>query len=400
MNGEMDRLKLRGTDEWREREHAVLRAVTDISAKTDLAEVIPALRGVLEENLGIAGAAVILYGRTDEAPRFHLSWGITETLIDRLSSDLIDRSAGQHLLSHSELDGSSPSLAAQAYLTALSPAQYLCVPLLTKGEPLGVAVFTGGEPDVFDEDAIAFLEIVGRQIGVAAERISLSSQLLDERRRLQFLSRRVVEVQEDERRHLARELHDEIGQLLTGVKLALEMAARFSSASVKGALLNVSTMVDNLLSRVRVMSLNLRPAMLDDLGLLPALLWHLENYSSQTGVSVDFRHKGLGHRLRAELETAAYRIIQEALTNVAKHAGAKEAVVLVWVDGTSLCLQVEDRGSGFKPGSFRPDHPTSGLSGMRERVASLGGKYRLESSPEDGTVVFVVLPIDGGLEED
>jgi signal transduction histidine kinase len=206
-------------------------------------------------------------------------------------------------------------------------------------------------------------------------------------------------VQEDERRHLARELHDEIGQLLTGVKLALEMAARFSSDAAKGGLLNVSAMVDNLLSRVRVMSLNLRPAMLDDLGLLPALLWHLENYSSQTGVSVDFRHKGLGRRLRAELETAAYRIIQEALTNVAKHAGAEEAIVLVWIDGTSLCLQVEDRGNGFEPGAPRIDHLTSGLSGMRERAASLGGKFRLESSPEDGTVIFVILPIDDGLGE-
>lgn len=393
MNGEMHRLKLMETSERREREHVVLRAVTDISAETDLAEVVSVWRGALEENLGIAGAAVILYGGTDEAPRVHLSWGIPETLIESLSSAFVNSGGGRYLLTR-------PSTNAHAYSPAQSRAQYLCVPLMAKGETLGVAIFTGGEPNAFNEDDRSFLEIVGRQIGAAAERISLSSQLLDERRRLQSLSRRVVEVQEDERRHLARELHDEIGQLLTGIKLALEMAARFSSDSVKGALLNVGTMVDNLLFRVRDMSLNMRPAMLDDLGLLPALLWHLENYSSQTGVSVDFKHKGLGRRLGAELETAAYRIIQESLTNVAKHAGAKEAIVLVWVDGTSLCLQVEDRGSGFEPGSFRINNPTSGLSGMRERVASLGGKFRLESSPEDGTVVFAVLPVDGKLEDE
>jgi signal transduction histidine kinase len=399
VNGEMNRLTLRGTGEWREREHAILRAVSDISAKPDLAEAVSALRRALEENLGIDGAAVILYGRTDEAPRANLSWGITETLIDGLSPAFVDSRAGRHILARPDLNELSSYLGAQADLPAQSQARYLCVPLLTKGEPLGVAVFTSDEPDVFDEDAIAFLETVGRQMGVAAERISLSSQLLDERRMLQSLSRRVVQVQEDERRHLARELHDEIGQLLTGLRLALEMAARFSSDSGKGALLNASAMVDNLLSRVRVMSLNLRPAMLDDLGLLPALLWHLENYSNQTGVSVDFRHKGLGCRLRAELETAAYRIIQEALTNVAKHARAKEAIVLVWIDGDNLCLQIEDRGSGFEPGTSHPDHPTSGLSGMRERAVTLGGKFRLESSPEDGTVIFVVLPLIEGLGE-
>lgn len=298
-----------------------------------------------------------------------------------------------------DLKDLSSCVTTHANLPAQSRAQYLCIPLGTGGELPGIVIFNSDKPLVFDEDSQAFFELVGRQIGVAADRISLSAQLLDERGRLQSLSRRIAQVQEGERRHLARELHDEIGQLLTGVKLALEMTARFSSDSAKGALINVSAMVDNLLARVRVMSLNLRPAMLDDLGLLPALLWHLENYSSQTGVSVDFKHKGLGRRLRPELETAAYRIIQEALTNVAKHAGAKEAIVLVWIDGASLCLQVEDRGVGFEPGSSRTDQPTSGLSGMRERAVSLGGKFRLESSPEDGTVVFVVLPLDEGLGE-
>jgi signal transduction histidine kinase len=180
----------------------------------------------------------------------------------------------------------------------------------------------------------------------------------------------------------------------------LEMAARFSPDAVKEHLLKVGALVDGLLARVRVISLNLRPAMLDDLGLLPALLWHFENYSGQTGVSVDFKHKGLGRRLRPAVETAAYRIIQEALTNVARHAGAKEAIVLVWTDGASLYLQIEDRGGGFELSTLRTAHASSGIVGMRERAASLAGKFRLESSPVDGTVVFVVLPFAEGGEED
>lgn len=400
MESETDQSHLRGVSERREREYAVLRAVTDVSASAGLSEVISALRGPLAEHLCITGAAVIVYGKAEDEPRRQFSWGIPETMLDRLASALVANFlAGGESTLRADLTELRSSVAARADLPEPTRPHYLCVPLLAGGKVLGAAVFHSAEPGVFHEDHLPFFEVVGRQIGLAAQRAILFEQVRDERRRSQHLSRRVVEAQEDERRHIARELHDEIGQSLTGVKMALEMAARFSSDSVKGDLLKVGAMVDGLLARVRVISLNLRPAMLDDLGLLPALLWHFENYSGQTGVSVDFKHKGLGRRLRPEVETAAYRIIQEALTNVARHAEVKEAIVLVWLDGASLCLQIEDRGAGFEPTSLRTAHGSSGIVGMRERATSLGGRFRLESSPVDGTVVFVVLPFDEGDEE-
>ena len=401
MESQTDQSHSGGISERRRREYAFLRAVTDIATKAELSEVISALRGPLAEHLCIAGAAIFLYGRIEDEPRMQLSWGIPETLVAGFASALVENfPAGRELLLRAELNELRLFVAAQADVPAHARPHYLCVPLLAGGEVLGAAIFHSADPDVFHEESLSFFELLGRQIGVAAQGAWLFEQVRDGRGRLQSLSRRIVEVQEDERRHLARELHDEIGQSLTGVKLALEMIARSVSDSVKGSLLKVEAMVDNLLAQVRVISLNLRPAMLDDLGLLPALLWHFENYSDLTGVRVDFKHKGLGRRFRTGVETAAYRIIQEALTNVARHAGVKEAIVLVWIDDASLCLQIEDRGGGFEPASLRTAQASSGIVGMRERATSLGGKFRIESSPEDGTVVFVILPSDGGVEEE
>ena len=144
--------------------------------------------------------------------------------------------------------------------------------------------------------------------------------------RLKFLSRRLMEVQETERRNIALELHDEIGQVLTGLKLSLEIGTRLPSDEMVGSLNKARSLVNELMARVRKLSLDLRPAMLDDLGLLPALLWHFEHYTAQTQVKVDFKHSGLDkRRFGQEVETAAYRIVQEALTNVARHAQVQEA---------------------------------------------------------------------------
>jgi signal transduction histidine kinase len=138
----------------------------------------------------------------------------------------------------------------------------------------------------------------------------------------------------------------------------------------------------------------LRPTLLDDLGLLPALVWHLERYTAHTGVAVAFEHRDVeGRRLQpAEVETSAYRIVQEALTNVAQHARVREAVVRIWLDGQRLCLQIEDQGAGFDPGAVFST-AANGLSGMQERAILLGGRLTVEARPEAGTRVTVELPV-------
>lgn len=213
--------------------------------------------------------------------------------------------------------------------------------------------------------------------------------------RLKVLSRRLIEVQEAERRSLALELHDEVGQILTGLKLTLEMSARQPAGEVRATIAQAQTLVNELMARARKMSLDLRPATLDHLGLLSALLWHIKQYGAQTQVRVEFKHSGLeGRRFPAEVETAAYRIVQEALTNVARHAQALEATVRVWADGHGLGLQIEDRGRGFDTEAALSADNTSGLAGMRERAHLLGGSFLIESSPGAGTRLTAEFPDD------
>lgn len=219
--------------------------------------------------------------------------------------------------------------------------------------------------------------------------------LKDQTVRLQVLSHKLLDIQENERRAVARELHDEIGQALTGLKLSLEMADRLPPEPARESVRGAVSLANDLISRVRNLSLDLRPAALDDLGLLPALLWHFERYSKQTGVQVDFRHQGLeGRRFERDVETVACRIIQEALTNVARHAQTQLVEVRVWVDDVSLNLRVEDHGAGFDAQAL-VEASSSGLAGMEERASILGGSLMIDSQPGRGTHLAADLPLPG-----
>jgi signal transduction histidine kinase len=207
------------------------------------------------------------------------------------------------------------------------------------------------------------------------------------------LSRRLVEVQEEERRHLARELHDGIGQTLTCLAFAFEAAASAPPETATAKLGEVRGLLEEALSQVRELSFSLRPALLDHLGLLPALGSLIERYTARTGVCVNFRQAGCSGRLAPELETAAYRIAQEALTNVARHAGVREAVVRVWVHAETLAVQVEDEGVGFDPPAMRIAGRSHGLAGMHERARLLGGRLVIESAPGSGVHLLAELPL-------
>jgi signal transduction histidine kinase len=176
-----------------------------------------------------------------------------------------------------------------------------------------------------------------------------------------------MEVQEAERRHLARELHDEIGQLLTGLRFTLDLPEPAAPALAR-RLEESRILVEELLDRVRALSLDLRPSILDDLGLLPALLGHIERYTSQTKVQVHLEHHGLDRRFDPETETGVYRIVQEALTNVIRHAGTAPATVRVEYQPQTVTIEVIDQGNAEPAPS-----DGHGIAGMRERVAALGG---------------------------
>ena len=149
----------------------------------------------------------------------------------------------------------------------------------------------------------------------------------------------------------------------------------------------------DLIARLRNLSLDLRPTILDDLGLLPALVWLFERYTMQTNVSVRFEHRLLEEqRFDPEVETTAYRIMQEALTNVARHAGVSEVTVRLWTDADTLWVVVADQGRGFDPQTVGT-RASSGLAGMQERAALLGGSLTIESAAGAGTRLTATLPL-------
>jgi signal transduction histidine kinase len=177
------------------------------------------------------------------------------------------------------------------------------------------------------------------------------------------------------------------------------MSKELLSEKGKKELEQADELLEELLRQVRDLSLDLRPSMLDDLGLLPALLWQIDRFQGQTGIHVDFKHSGLtDERFFSELETTAYRIAQEALTNVARHANADEVKVIAEVAHNTLSLHVSDEGTGFDIPKSTDIHTTLGLIGMRERATMLGGRFEIESEAGEGTIVTAEFPLAGRLE--
>jgi len=225
----------------------------------------------------------------------------------------------------------------------------------------------------------------GRTIGIGRD---LTDRNRTEQER-EALSLRLVHLQEEERRAIARELHDEVGQLLTGLGLMIEAGDGPGSASRRQEMKRVVT---ELIGRVRDLSLKLRPPMLDELGLLPTLLWQIERFELQTAIHVDFRHANLDRRFPSEIEITTFHTVQEALNNVARHAGVTKAKVEVWAGPRSLGARIEDQGRGFVVETALGGH-SSGLAGMRERCRLLGGHVTIESTPGTGTSLSMELPL-------
>jgi signal transduction histidine kinase len=218
---------------------------------------------------------------------------------------------------------------------------------------------------------------------------------------LQRLSAKVVRVEEEGRRKIARELHDEVGQVLTAVKVELAVAQRAidTAGGAKDLLNGARSVTESAIATVRDLSHLLHPAVLDDLGLASAVEWHLRNFSKRHGLQVDLLQDRMDERFTAEIETTAYRIIQEGLTNIVNHAHARVCRVYLQHLPDTLLITIEDDGVGFDTSAEQTGassgmhrHGGLGLIGIRERVTDLRGTLRLESTPGKGTRLTVELP--------
>jgi signal transduction histidine kinase len=295
-------------------------------------------------------------------------------------------------------DYAMPSFSGTAALELLT-ASGLDIPFIVVsgaiGEETAVAAMKAGAHDYLMKSALGRLvPAVRRELQDAEVRRSkrASEQALREANlRLRALSSRVLEIQETERRQLARELHDEIGQALTAVKINLQALLPHLRAGAGAQRIEDSIeIVDDVLAQARNLSLKLRPAQLDDLGLPAALRWYLDRQARIARVAIHFDSDGLPARFRPEIETACFRIAQEAVTNALRHGRPGEISVRLTCEGPLLHLCVRDNGAGFDVGRARNkaiDGGSLGLLSMEERATLAGGRAEFRSAPGNGAEV-------------
>lgn len=210
----------------------------------------------------------------------------------------------------------------------------------------------------------------------------------------QNLLQRAVSVQEEERRRISRELHDECGQILTALNLELKMLEQPATPPelFSRRLSNLKRMTGQITEELHQLAVRLRPSVLDDLGLESAIANHLQSWQAVTGIHVDLEcHGNLSERLSPEIETALYRVLQEALTNIARHSATEQASVVLTRQEGSVAMIIEDQGRGFPPDvleSQSREAESLGILGMRERMRAIGGTLEIESSPGAGTTVY------------
>lgn len=228
---------------------------------------------------------------------------------------------------------------------------------------------------------------------LAAVRTRLDKQTSHEIRQLRIFANKLVMMQELDRRHLAQELQNEVGHMLSGLKLMLSLSEQMSPDLIQSTIADARTQINQTLNRLNDHLLNLWPEALDRLGLLPALIWLFQRYTAQTRIHVDFQQTQLDRNFSEEVKTAAYRIVQEALANVAQHAQIDRVLVRGWVEDNVLNIQIIDEGVGFHLPKAISQDTAIGLIGIRERVTAVGGNLSIVTAPQDGTQIFIVIPL-------
>jgi signal transduction histidine kinase len=394
----------------RNRELAAAAAVAEATSnrQLDLAGTLERALEVVLEVTGLPAGWILLSPEEGSEPLMSSSAGLPRHVAEALA-----RFRSPECECHKVLESRQPLVVHPLHtacpVRALDlgegrlPVCHATVPLLTRTKVLGVLNLACDDAAALDEQELTLLGAIGRQLGVAVE----NARLWDELKQRDLLRGQLLEqaiaAQEDERRRIARELHDQTGQALTSLLVwlrALEAEAGGpTGVSISPARLQeLKAIVADTLDGVRDLALELRPSVLDDLGLVPALQRYVRTCQDRHQLAIDFQTVGLaGVRLPPAVETALYRIAQEALTNVVQHASARGGSLLLAARAGVVVLVVEDDGRGFEVERLMHDPVDErwlGLAGMRERAELLGGRLTIESAPGMGTTVLVEVPLE------
>ncbi|HOX20578.1 MAG TPA: GAF domain-containing sensor histidine kinase [Gemmatimonadales bacterium] len=272
------------------------------------------------------------------------------------------------------------------------------LPVFRGTEASGALVLTGNARDPFAALDERFLVTLGQQVGAGLANADLTRRLHARTVELARLSARMVEQHEEERRRLSRELHDETAQVFSAVKMELGVLRDGVPPEAAGRIDHALSLVDTGIRGIRSVVHSLRPSLLDDLGLLPALRSLITEFTERSGLAVTLEAPGAVAALSKDAELALFRALQEALSNVARHAEAKSIAVSIRQDGSTLTLTVQDDGRGLPEGITpatieRPGH--MGITGMRERIGALGGTVTVEAPEGDGVKILVAVPLAG-----
>lgn len=387
------------------RELAALNTITAaVSSSLELPEVLASIKQLLEEQFSVPGGIIYFYDEFDDSLYIEDAWGVPATILaevkhlpaDTLHYEQIVRNKESVLRKDLEQIVSFSALSLKTYRPKW--LSYLGVPLVAKGGVQGVLDLFSQSPTEFTNEHVPLFTTFGQQVGVAIQNARLFEQIWAGRRRLQMLSQELLEVQEAERRHISRELHDEIGQALTAVKVNIQAAMRMSGTSSLNPYLEESiSTVERTLDQVRNLSLDLRPSILDDLGVVAAVRWYLDRQAHRAGFKANFKADMPKIRVPADLETTCFRIVQEAITNAVRHSQAENVwVTIQQCNVDELELIIQDDGVGFdvnavmQPGA---GDLSLGVLGMHERAELIGGRLEIRSDQVRGTEIRAVFPL-------
>ncbi|MAT44642.1 MAG: hypothetical protein CL609_20095 [Anaerolineaceae bacterium] len=278
------------------------------------------------------------------------------------------------------------------HIKVMESPYLMVLPLFWEKSPIMMLCLGVKEKPQLSDQRKQFFRSFSNLAEMALSNVILLAEIQNNQEQLQDLSERLVQAHEDERRWLARELHDEIGQYLTALKLRLSIED-FPTKEDQQRILHAQELVNELINKVRQISLDLRPSMLDDLGLLSTLIWFFERYTQQTEIQVIFTQNIERQRFSSNVEITAFRIIQESLTNVARYAEVEFVMVKIEFVKNQLLIELTDEGKGFNQ-EHLVNEQGSGIMGMRERVRLLQGELSIKSSEGMGTQIKVTLPVE------
>jgi histidine kinase len=286
------------------------------------------------------------------------------------------------------------------YVRREKPKSVLCLPIMRHGDLTGVLYLENClSSGVFTPERVQLLELISSQAAISIEQAKLYSELEKSNSRRKFLSKRIIDLLETDRKRIAMELHDDIGQMLTTLKMDLEWIlghSRAGDASFDFRLMSALEKAIQAIRGVREISYGLRPSVLDNLGLLPSMQNLINDFNRTANIDIHFFSRNVPKRLDPDAETAIYRVFQEALTNVMKHAQAKHVHISFVARDGLLSLSVEDDGIGFESEltNGSPEGKSSmGLLIMRERVVQVNGELSIESRPGAGTLILAEIPL-------